>query len=87
MLGLGLKTATLVKAGVAALAVVALLCATFFYFGKREGVAETEAGATARALSRIQSMEKTNASFRSLPGRDRCLLLMRDSGLSDSACD
>lgn len=87
MFGLGVKTAVLVKAGAAAIVVVALLCSIFFQFGTREGKAETEASALKNALDRIQDMENNNASFRALPSRDRCLLLAHYSELPSSACD
>lgn len=45
------------------------------------------AAAAAEAIHRIQELEQSNAKFRSLPSRDRCLVLMRDSGLPDSECD
>lgn len=87
MFGLGLKTAALIKIGVAAIAVVVLLCTIFFHFGKREGKAETEVGALKNAFTRIQDMEKNNASFRALPARDRCLLYAYHNGMSGDVCD
>jgi len=39
------------------------------------------------ASNRISNMEKSNADFRSKSAHDRCLVLMRDSGLPDSGCD
>lgn len=39
------------------------------------------------ALERITELEKSNANFKSLSDRDRCLVFMRDSGLPDGACD
>lgn len=90
MFGLALNAATLkAKLGlaVAAIAVAALICALFFHFGKREGRSELQAETLRRALSRIQTMEKNDAGFRDLSGRDRCLMLVRDSGLPDGSCD
>lgn len=90
MFGLGLNLATLkarLALGAAIISAVALLCAIFFFFGKREGKTEVEAGAATSAVSRIQNMDKNNETFRSMPGRDRCLLLARDSRLPDSTCD
>ncbi len=54
---------------------------------RSEGRALERAAAAAEAISRIQELEKNNAHFRSLPSRDRCLALMRDSGLPDTECD
>nr|WP_245206252.1 MULTISPECIES: hypothetical protein [unclassified Rhizobium] len=39
------------------------------------------------ATSRISNMENSNADFRRKSPRDRCLVIMRDSGLPDSGCD
>ncbi|WP_337183865.1 hypothetical protein [Shinella sp.] len=57
------------------------------YLGKREARQETAATAAVEAINRIQDLEKNNATFRSLPSRDRCLVLMRDSRLPDAGCD
>jgi hypothetical protein len=40
-----------------------------------------------QAITRVQTMEKNNANFRTLSERDRCLALALDSGLPNSACD
>jgi len=75
------------KIGAAAVAVAALLSAASFQIGKREGKSIAQIEAAKAALNRINTLEKNNASFRSLSDRHRCLVFMRDSGLSDSACD
>jgi hypothetical protein len=54
---------------------------------RSEGRALERAAAAVEAINRIQDLEKNNATFRSLPSRDRCLVLMRDSRLPDAACD
>ena len=69
-----------------------LLCAVLlasgsYWQGKREARSEAKIEAAKEALDRINTMEKNNASFRSLSDRHRCLIFMRDSGLPDSACD
>lgn len=55
--------------------------------GKSIVRSEIEAKAAKDALARIQTLEKNNAAFKSLPDRDKCLVFMRDSGLSGSNCD
>ncbi len=75
------------KMGAAAVVGAALLSAASFQIGKREGKSVTQIEAAKAALNRINTLEKNNASFRSLSDRHRCLLFMRDSGLPDSACD
>ncbi len=75
------------KIGAAAVAGAALLSAASFQMGKREGKSAAQIEAAKAALSRINTLEKNNASFRSLSDRHRCLIFMRDSGLPDSACD
>nr|WP_320188904.1 hypothetical protein [Agrobacterium rosae] len=68
-----------------------LLLAGAFTLGKSEGrsqaTADAEIKAAKNALERINNLEKSNATFRNLTPRHRCLALMRDSGLPDSACD
>lgn len=71
----------------AALLGAALVTPVAHHFGKREGKQEAVAAAAVEAINRIQQLEKSNAQFRSLSSRDRCLVLMRDSGLPDSECD
>jgi len=75
------------KIGAAAVAGTVLLSAASFQIGKREGKSVTQIEAAKAALNRINTLEKNNASFSSLPDRHRCLVFMRDSGLPDSACD
>lgn len=75
------------KIGAAALAGAALLSAASFQIGKREGKSVAQIEAAKAALSRINTLEKNNASFRNMSDRHRCLVFMRDSGLPDSACD
>lgn len=86
MAAFGLAPASL-KIGGAILVAVALFGVTMFHLGKREGRKEVEADAATSALARVMKMEKNNAQFKIMPGRDRCLLLAADSGLPDSACD
>ncbi|UXT89765.1 hypothetical protein [Agrobacterium pusense] len=76
-----------VKFGVAAVFGAALLSVASFQVGKREGKSVAQIEAAKEAVSRINNLEKNNASFRDMPDRHRCLVFMRDSGLPDSACD
>lgn len=76
-----------IKIGVAALIAATLLCIASFQIGKHEGKSVAQIEAAKAALNRINTLEKNNASFRSLSDRHRCLVFMRDSGLPDSACD
>lgn len=75
------------KIGAAAVAGAALLSAASFQIGKREGKSVAQIEAAKAALSRINTLDKNNASFRNMSDRHRCLVFMRDSGLPDSACD
>ncbi len=75
------------KIGAAAVAGAALLSAASFQIGKREGKSVAQIEAAKAAIERISTLEKNNASFRSLSEHHRCLVFMRDSGLPDSACD
>jgi hypothetical protein len=75
------------KIGAVAVSGAALLSITSFQMGKREGKSVAQIEAAKAAIERINTLEKNNASFRSLSDRHRCLLFMRDSGLPDSACD
>ncbi|NTA84887.1 hypothetical protein G6L13_31065 [Agrobacterium tumefaciens] len=75
------------KIGAAAVFGAALLSITSFQIGKREGKSVAQIEAAKAAIERINTLEKNNASFRSLSDRHRCLLFMRDSGLPDTACD
>lgn len=76
-----------IKIGVAALIAATLLSIASFQIGKREGKSVAQIEAAKAALNRINTLEKNNASFRSLSDGHRCLVFMRDSGLPDSACD
>lgn len=76
-----------VKLGTAAVLGAALLSIASFHVGKREGKSAAQIEAAKEALNRINNLEKNNASFRNMSDRHRCLVLMRDSGLPDSACD
>ncbi len=75
------------KVGAGAILGAALVFGPAYLYGKSAGRAETIAAASAEAINRIQELEKNNASFRTLPSHDRCLVLMRDSGLPDTECD
>ncbi|CDN96098.1 hypothetical protein [Agrobacterium tumefaciens] len=75
------------KIGAAAVIGAALLSIASFQIGKREGKSVAQIEAAKAAIQRINTLEKNNASFRSLSDRHRCLIFMRDSGLPDSACD
>jgi len=76
-----------VKLGAAAVLGAALLSIASFQVGKREGKSAAQIEAAKEAVSRINNLEKNNASFRNMSDRHRCLVFMRDSGLPDSACD
>jgi hypothetical protein len=74
------------------IASVGLLCAALlssgsYWLGKSVERADLVVKATTKAISKIQTMEENNAAFRDLTPRHKCLVLMRDSGLPDSACD
>lgn len=80
-----------VKFAVVGLIGTSILLAGTFTLGKWEGrsqaTAEIEIKAAKEALERIGKLEQNNASFRNLDPRHRCLVFMRDSGLSESNCD
>lgn len=76
-----------IKIGAGAILGAALTAGPIYLGGKSAGRQEVAAIAAAEAITRIQELEKNNASFRDLPSRDRRLVLMRDSGLPDSECD
>lgn len=86
---IGLLDAAKLAAGalLGALAVYAYAQAVSLPAARSEGSALERAAAAAEAINRIQELEKNNATFRSLTSRDRCLVLMRDSGLPDAECD
>ncbi len=75
------------KIGVAI--ILAVLVA--YQLGKWTGAKDTRVAAQMLAIkeasSRISNMENNNADFRGKSARDRCLVLMRDSGLPNSGCD
>lgn len=77
---------------IAGAAVVALAVGSTIGFaggtwhGKALGKEEVRAEAAVEAVDRITNMEKNNANFRNLPARDRCLVIMRDSGLPEDNC-
>ena len=75
-----------VAAGGIAIGVIVASPAAYL-FGKSVERADLVVEATTEAISKIQTMEENNASFRDLTPRHRCLVLMRDSRLPDSACD
>ncbi|WP_313613392.1 hypothetical protein [Agrobacterium sp.] len=58
-----------------------------YLFGKSDERAGLVVEATTKAISKIQTMEENNEAFRDLTPHHRCLVLMRDSKLPDSACD
>lgn len=76
-----------IKIGAAAAIGAGLLSIASFQIGKREGKSVAQIEAAKAAIERINTLEKNNASFRSLSDRHRCLIFMRDSGLPDTACD
>lgn len=86
---IGVLNAAKLAAGalLGALAVYAYTQAVSLPAARSEGRELERAAAAAEAINRIQDLEKNNATFRSLPSRDRCLVLMRDSGLPDAGCD
>lgn len=62
-----------------------------FYPAKWSGASDERQAAQIQsakeALVRVQDLEKSNANFRNLSERARCLVFMRDSGLPDASCD
>jgi hypothetical protein len=72
-------------------AAVVLAVVGAYQLGKLSGATGTRAAlkmeAIKEASNRITNMENNNADFRKKTARDRCLVLMRDSGLPDSGCD
>jgi len=76
-----------IKIGAGAVLSAALIAGPVYLYGKAAGKDAAAAEAAAAAIHRVQELEKSNAKFRSLSSRDRCLLLMRDSGLPDAECD
>lgn len=76
-----------IKIGAGAVLGAALITGPVYFYGKSEGKDAAAAKAAAEAIIRVQQLEKSNAKFRTLSAHDRCLVLMRDSGLPDSECD
>lgn len=74
------------KIGAAAVAGALLISAPVYLAGRHDGRVKVEAAAMASALERIEKMGKENATFKTLPAHDRCVLFMRDSGLPIDAC-
>jgi hypothetical protein len=72
-------------------AAIILAVPAVYQFGRWMGAKDARVAAQMEAIkeasSRISNMEKNNADFRSKSARDRCLVLMRDSGLPDGGCD
>jgi len=64
----------------------ALVYGPAYYNGKSVARSQIEAEAAKEALERIKDLEQDNANFKSLSDRDRCIVFMRDSGLSDDIC-
>lgn len=71
----------------AALALIILAYVGGYAKGAGDTRIAAEINASKEALSRIQNLEKNNASFHSLPDRERCLVFMHDSRLPASECD
>lgn len=71
-------------------AAIVLAVGGAYQLGKHKGASDTRAvlkmEAIKEASERIINMENSNADFRKKTPRDRCLVLMRDSGLPDSGC-
>jgi hypothetical protein len=55
--------------------------------GFKAGVASEQTKARIEAAKRIVEMEKNDEAFRSLPARDKCLAIIRDSGLPEHHCN
>lgn len=75
------------KIAAAGVAGALLASGPVFLYGKSIGRAGVELQAAKSALERIEQLEKNNANFKRLPGRDRCVIFMRDSGLPIEQCD
>lgn len=73
-----------------ALAIV-IAVALAYQLGRWNGAAdkldELRMAAIKEATGRIISMENNNEDFRRKSPRDKCLVIMRYSGLPDSGCD
>lgn len=77
----------IVPYAIGAVAGALIAAAPSYLVGKNTGRAEIELRAAQNALERMAELEKNNANFQKLSSRDRCLLFMRDSGLSADNCD
>lgn len=76
-----------IKLGAGAALGAAVAAGPVYIKGRSDGKAALQAEAAREAFDRFQELEKSNAEFRSLDDRGKCLQFMRDSGLPDSACD
>lgn len=74
------------KIGAGALVGASLMMPLSYHWGKRAERETAALEAAQNALDRIEDMEKNNADFLALPDRERCLVFMRDSGLSEDHC-
>lgn len=72
-------------AGVLAGALLCYLPANML--GEIRGRAAAEREAMRTAIDRVEKLEKSNAKFNSGTAHDRCVIFMRDSGLSVKECD
>ncbi|GCA49313.1 hypothetical protein KGO5_01756 [Sinorhizobium sp. KGO-5] len=75
-----------ITAGIGSIVGAALMVIPACSYGQRIERQALAVEASKNALERIQNLEKSNANFKKLSDRDRCLVFMRDSGLPDSAC-
>lgn len=75
------------KLGIGAVVGAALTAVPACTYGEFRERDAAKAEAAKEALNRITKMENNDASFRKLPSRERCLAIVRDSGLPDSTCD
>ena len=66
---------------------VAGSAAPVYFYGKSVPRYEARSEAALEALKRVQIMENIKADFRALPDGERCLVFMRNSGLSDELCE
>lgn len=81
---IGVLDSLKIAAGIMAGAV--LMYPPAYLHGRMAAKSQTEAEASKEALERIQTLEKNNASFKSLSDRDKCVEFMRFSGLPESEC-
>lgn len=76
-----------VKVALAVIIAVVLAYRAGLWIGARDERSAAKMAAIKEAANRVSTMEKNNDGFRQKSPRDRCLVIMRDSGLPDSACD